>query len=226
MVVKNNLFRRIKFVTSQASFIKAFQKVREVERPKNPCVSQLTYEKCFTKVLNQKGVLVNRPVPKLRKMRSKIAKSAEKNSSHLRNSASPGDLHQTGKRRLSSGYSITSWKVFVGKCLEKCKNNTACFRGMREQRIKHCECKRQSLRFVANRQLLGGVESLSRGGGSRHWTNGKQQHNNGSRNRQREGMKKKARRMAGTFTEKSGTMQVQWLERSWNKAVQFTSQDG
>ncbi|KAI2489636.1 hypothetical protein MHU86_24949 [Fragilaria crotonensis] len=52
--VKNNLFRRIKFVTSQASFTKAFQKVREVERPKNPFVFQLTYEKCFTKALNQK----------------------------------------------------------------------------------------------------------------------------------------------------------------------------
>ena len=52
--VKNNLFRRIKFVTSQASFTKAFQKVREVERPKNPYVFQLTYEKCFTKALNQK----------------------------------------------------------------------------------------------------------------------------------------------------------------------------
>ena len=52
--VKNNLFRRIKFVTSQASFTKAFQKVREMERPKNPYVFQLTYEKCFTKALNQK----------------------------------------------------------------------------------------------------------------------------------------------------------------------------
>lgn len=52
--VKNNLFRRIKFVTSQASFTKAFQKVREVERPQNPYVFQLTYEKCFTKALNQK----------------------------------------------------------------------------------------------------------------------------------------------------------------------------
>ena len=52
--VKNNLFRRIKFVTSQQSFTKAFQKVNEVERPKHPYLFQLTYGKCFTLALNQK----------------------------------------------------------------------------------------------------------------------------------------------------------------------------
>jgi hypothetical protein len=38
--VKNDLFRRIKFVNSQQSFAKAFQKVNEVERPKHPYVFQ------------------------------------------------------------------------------------------------------------------------------------------------------------------------------------------
>ena len=52
--VKNNLFRKIKFITSQAAFTRAFQKVLLVETPKNPLVFQLTYEKCFTKALNQK----------------------------------------------------------------------------------------------------------------------------------------------------------------------------
>jgi hypothetical protein len=52
--VKNDLFRRIKFVNSQQSFAKAFQKVNEVERPKHPYVFQLTYGKCFTFALNQK----------------------------------------------------------------------------------------------------------------------------------------------------------------------------
>ena len=40
---------------------------------------------------------MNRPVPELQGMQSKVAKSAEKISSHLKNSASSGDLHQTGK---------------------------------------------------------------------------------------------------------------------------------
>jgi hypothetical protein len=52
--VKNNLFRKIKFITSQAAFTRAFRKVLLVETPKNPLVFQLTYEKCFTKALNQK----------------------------------------------------------------------------------------------------------------------------------------------------------------------------
>jgi hypothetical protein len=52
--VKNDLFRRIKLVTSQQSFAKAFQKVLELERPKHPFVFQLTYGKCFRLALNQK----------------------------------------------------------------------------------------------------------------------------------------------------------------------------
>ena len=52
--VKNNIFRKIKFITSQAAFTRAFRKVLLVETPKNPLVFQLTYEKCFTKALNQK----------------------------------------------------------------------------------------------------------------------------------------------------------------------------
>ena len=52
--VKNNLFRKIKFITSQAAFARAFKKVLVVERPDNPLVFQLTYEKCFIQALNQK----------------------------------------------------------------------------------------------------------------------------------------------------------------------------
>ncbi len=52
--VKNDLFRRIKFVTSQQSFAKAFHKLNKVERSKHPLLFQLTYEKCFTLALNQK----------------------------------------------------------------------------------------------------------------------------------------------------------------------------
>jgi hypothetical protein len=52
--VKNTLFRKIKFITSQAVFTRAFRKVLLLETPKNPLVFQLTYEKCFTKALNQR----------------------------------------------------------------------------------------------------------------------------------------------------------------------------
>ncbi len=52
--VKNNLFRKIKYITSQAAFTRVFQKVLLVGRTKNPLVFQLTCEKCFTKALNQK----------------------------------------------------------------------------------------------------------------------------------------------------------------------------
>ncbi len=42
--IKNNLFRKVKFITSQAAFTSAFRKVLLVETPKNPFVFQLTYE--------------------------------------------------------------------------------------------------------------------------------------------------------------------------------------
>lgn len=52
--VKNNMFRRIKFLTSTAAFESAFQGVLNEEKPKDPYIFQLTYKKCFEKALNQK----------------------------------------------------------------------------------------------------------------------------------------------------------------------------
>ena len=43
-----------KFITSPQAFTMPFQKVLLMERPKNPYVFQLTYEKCFNTALNQK----------------------------------------------------------------------------------------------------------------------------------------------------------------------------
>ena len=54
VVVKNNLFCKVKFKTSQAASTRAFRKVPLVGTPKNPLVFQLMFEKCFTKALNQK----------------------------------------------------------------------------------------------------------------------------------------------------------------------------
>ena len=54
LYVKNNMFRTKKFITSPKHFTMAFQRVLLMERPKNPYVFQLTYEKCFNTALNQK----------------------------------------------------------------------------------------------------------------------------------------------------------------------------
>ena len=54
MFVKKELFRRCKFVNSPVMFRKAFRKVLEIEKPKNHFLFQLTYEKSFNTVLNQK----------------------------------------------------------------------------------------------------------------------------------------------------------------------------
>ncbi len=86
-----------------------------METPKNPLVFQLTYEKCFTKALNQKGVHVNKPVPKLQGMQARTSKIAVKCSSHLKNSVSPGEQRQTGRKVHSSGSSMPSWNVYVGQ---------------------------------------------------------------------------------------------------------------
>jgi hypothetical protein len=54
LFVKNNMFRRIKFLTSAGAFAMAFQGVLEEENPRDPYIFQLTYKKCFEKALNQK----------------------------------------------------------------------------------------------------------------------------------------------------------------------------
>ncbi|KAI2491065.1 hypothetical protein MHU86_23509 [Fragilaria crotonensis] len=187
--VKNNLFRRIKFVTSQASFTKAFQKGVE---PK-------------TKYL--------------RTVRSQIARDAIKDFKsagrvlHIRGILQAQEIYvRKGKRAFFWFFNNFLECVCGANVLRNAKQHSS-FRRRERAMDQNCECERRSLRFVANRQLLGEVESRSGGGGRRHWTkNRKQQHNNRSRNRQRAGNTKESKKNGGKVYQKSGTMQVQWVE--------------
>ncbi|KAI2499542.1 hypothetical protein MHU86_14959 [Fragilaria crotonensis] len=133
--VKNNLFRRIKFVTSQASFTKAFQKVREGEA-QNPYVFQLTYEKCFTKALNQKRSTCEQSGSQIARDAIKDFKKRGEEFFTFEEFCKLRDLRQKGKKGV-----LLVLQQLLGMCLwcerlEKCKNNTAHFGGAREQWIK------------------------------------------------------------------------------------------
>ncbi len=72
---------------------------------------------------------MNRPVPKLQGMQSKIAKNAKRNASHSRNSVSSGELHQKEGKERSSGFSTTSWIVYVGQTTGEMRKHNTSFRG-------------------------------------------------------------------------------------------------